>query len=169
MISSSSSCPAVSLSAASAPSVERAPASTPAGISVKRLAQASGLEWTDRLLVNGILQGEAVTALAATGVSAVTLVRPDRSCPRPERAEVVWLLGVDRVNGTEQRLGSALQCLVPGGRLLVEFITSGPAQRAAALAALLRRRGMEAVRVETLHADVVLVRGRAPAQRRRAA
>jgi hypothetical protein len=155
--------------AAFVPTQRPTPLYTPAGIRLKRLAQASGLQCADRLLVSGILQAEVVAALAATDVSAITLVRPDRPYPNPKDADVVWMLGIDRDDGTDQRLGSALRCLVPGGRLLIELVTAEAVEQAAAIAALLRRRGMETVRVEPLRPGISLVRGRAPAQRRQAA
>ena len=143
---------------------------TPAGVALKRLSHASGLRRVDRLLVSGVLQAEAVAALAATAASVVTLVRPDRPYPNPDRADVVWVLGIDRdPDGTERRLEIALQCLVPGGRLLIEVCTLDASEQAGAIAAHVRRRGIETVCVEPLRSGVVLVRGQAPAQQRRAA
>ena len=160
---------AADISAALVPTLTPAQACTPAGVSLKRLSQAAGLCRADRLLVSGFLRAEALAALTATGASAVTLVRPDRPYPNPERADVVWVLGVDRDDAIEPRLGMALRCLAPGARLLIELCTADTSRQAAALAALLRRQGMETVRVEPLRSGVVLVRGHAPAQQRRAA
>jgi hypothetical protein len=160
---------AAGVSAALVPTLTPAPVCTPAGVLLKRLSQAAGLRRVDRLLVSGFLHADALCALTATGVSAVALVRPDRPYPNPERADVVWVLGVDRDDAIEPRLGMALRCLAPAARLLIELCTIESSRQASAIVALLRRRGIETVRVEPLRSGVVLVRGHAPTQRRRAA
>lgn len=151
------------------PTVAPAAVCAPAGVTLKRLSQASGLRPGDRLLVTGILRAESLVALGATGASTVTLVRPDRLYPNPERADVVWVLGIDREEALDRPLKTALRCLAPGSRLLIELCTVEAADAAAAIATHLRRRGIGTVRVEPLRSGIVLVRGCVPAPQRRAA
>jgi hypothetical protein len=143
-------------------------ATTPAGVSLQKLSDASGLRFTDRLLVIGVLQTEALGALTANA-SAVTLVRPDRPYPNPERADIVWVLGINREQALDQPLETALRSLAPGGRLFIELCTVEAAEKAASIAIHLRHRGIQGVRIKALRSHIVQVGGHAPAQRRRAA
>jgi hypothetical protein len=160
---------AADVSVALVPMLTSAAVCTPANVPLKRLSQASGLRVVDRLLVLGVLQAEALAALTATGASSVTLVRPDRPYPNLERADVVWVLGIDREEVLERRLTMAVRCLAPGGCLLIELCTVEAAEHSAAIAAHLRREGIERVRVEPLRLGSVLVRGYSSAHQRRAA
>ena len=144
-------------------------ARTPAGIPLKRLVQASALQRSCRLLVTGVLAEDALAALVATGVASVTLVRPFHPYPDPQRADVIWVLGLDREETLSVRLGTALRCLAPGGRLLLELCGMGADQQAMSLAVRLRYHSLATVRVEALRPGVVLVRGNAPAHQQRAA
>jgi hypothetical protein len=117
----------------------------------------------------GILSAEALGALIAMGTSAVTLIRPERLCPSPAQADVVWLLDIDRMDVMTPRLRTGLRCLASGGRLLIELSAAESAAEAGSLAARLRFQGLQSVRIEELRPGVALVRGCARPQRRRAA
>lgn len=137
---------------------------TGAGVPLKRLAQASGLSATDRLLVTGSIPAEVLADLARGGAAALTLVQPGRPYPNPDRADVVWVLSLDDAAAFEQRLRLAFRCLAPGARLLAELCTPDAISDAPAVAARLRHQGLELVRIEVLKPAVVLVRGCAPVE-----
>ena len=144
-------------------------ATTPTGLSLERLSQASGLRSTDRLLIIGILPTEALGALVAMGASAMTLIRPGHPYPSPAQADVVWLLDIDRTDLIMSRLRTAVKCLAPGARLLVKLPAVDSGREAGRLAAHLHTQGLENIRIEELHSSVAIVQGCAPVQRRKAA
>lgn len=144
-------------------------ATTPAGVSLQKLSDASGLQFTDRLLIIGILTSEALGAIVASGASSVTLIRPGQPYPNAAQADVIWLLDIDRTHLITLRLRTAVKCLAPGARLLVELSMVDSAREAGTLAAHLHTQGLENVRIEELHSRVSIVHGCAPVQRRKAA
>ena len=146
---------------------------TEAGVPLKRLAQASGLSAADRLLVIGRIPADALGELSRGSAAAVTMVRPGGPYPNPDRADVVWVLGLDDAAAIEPRLRLAFRCLAPGARILVELCATDGMADAPTVAARLRHQGLQVVRIEVLKPAVVLVRGCAPVrhcqQQRRAA
>lgn len=140
------------------------PQPRPAQLSLKRLAQATGLSPHDRLLIIGVVDGEALAGLVRFGVASLAVLHPQRPCPSWERADVVWLVGIGDAGTAAEPLGLAHRCLAPGGRLLVELCTAHAAAGAADLAGGLVRRGFSIVRTERLNPCISLVRGRAPCE-----
>ena len=135
--------------------------------SLRRLAQATGLRPQDRLLIIGMIDGEALAGLVRSGVASVTVLHPNRPYPAGEQADVVWIVGVEEAGGAAAAVRLAHRCLVPGGRLLVELCTAEALTGAADIAGGLFRRGFSIVRTERLNPGTALVRGCAPLPRLR--